>query len=243
MLQLYREEYRKPDVGRVALGRGKRGQSAGAAHLSYPDPEAHPSSASAPTLYHIPSSHLISNMWRKVQQKYGGCLLTPPLRLIPLLICLSTCANTIYYVLLPVKYANQIWKDLCIPVLVTNIPARLGDGFLRNLLEKGLRAVWSSTQLAIFCTVLHFQTQTVDSTLHIRTQSQLLPCGTHAFLEQNAPQSISTQTLLAIWRSWVQLHLEAKMMQRCFNVRMSDHSCMKRPLAPFRAKRFWGAFQ
>ena len=70
MLQLYREECRKPDVGRVALGRGKRGQSAGAAHLSYPDPEAHPSSASAPTLYHIPSSHLISNMWRKVQQKY-----------------------------------------------------------------------------------------------------------------------------------------------------------------------------
>ena len=108
MLQLYREECRKPDVGRVALGRGKRGQSAGAAHLSYPDPEAHPSSASAPTLYHIPSSHLISNMWRKVQQKYGGCLLTFLLRLIPLLICLSTCANTIYYVHLPVKYANQI---------------------------------------------------------------------------------------------------------------------------------------
>ena len=86
MLQLYREECRKPDVGRVALGRGKRGQSAGAAHLSYPDPEAHPSSASAPTLYHIPSSHLISNTWRKVQQKCGGLLtslliLTPPLPL------------------------------------------------------------------------------------------------------------------------------------------------------------------
>ena len=83
MLQLYREEYRKPDVGRVALGGGKRGQSAGAAHPSYSPPEAHPSSTSASTLYHIPSSHPKSNIekpqWRKVQQKC--CLLTPLLML------------------------------------------------------------------------------------------------------------------------------------------------------------------
>ena len=115
---------------------------------------------------------------------------------------LCSPANTINYVLLPVKYANQIWKDLCIPVLVTNIPARLGDGFLRNLLEKGLRAVWSSTQLAIFCTVLHFQTQTVDSTLHIRTPSQLLPCGTHAFLEHLNPNPSCHLEKLSAIASW-----------------------------------------